>query len=255
MTNPAIPVALCALPLLVYATAAIHQVRIGRHWSAWRSGSFSCGILLVLFALYPTHAHHSEYAFTAHMNQHLLIGMLAPTFLVMGAPVSLVLRTVPQALGKWCVRMLHSRPLRIWCHPLTAFAFNFGGMFILYLTPLYRLSLDNPVLHHFIHLHFLLAGYLFAWGLVGPDPGPVRLQFRTRLGILLLAMACHGIFSKLMYIHLFPFDTPHSAEDIRTGAQRMYYGGDMAEVLLAILLFYQQRHHTRRRPVRAPLRS
>jgi putative membrane protein len=241
-------VAICAAPLLLYATAATRQLRSGRRWSLWRSGSFFCGVMLVVLALLPSHAHHSDFAFSAHMNQHLLIGMLAPTFLVMGAPVSLALRTLPQPLGRWCVGLLHSPPLRIWCHPLTALALNFGGMFLLYLTPLYRLSLDHPWLHHFIHLHFLLAGYLFAWSLVGPDPGPRRLRFAARLGILLLAMASHGLFSKLMYIHQFPFNTPHSSADIRAAAQRMYYGGDGAEVLLAILLFHQRYARVRPHP-------
>jgi putative membrane protein len=247
-TEATLAIFLCTTPALLYLTAALRQHSRGKRWSRWRSGSFCFGMLLILYAIFPSHAAHGAHGFTAHMNQHLLIGMLAPTFLVMGAPVSLLLRSLPQAQGKICVRLLHTRLLRIWCHPMTAFGLNFGGMFLLYLTPLYRLSLEHPALHHFIHLHFLLAGYLFAWSLVGPDPTPVRLRMRTRLAILLLAMASHGIFSKQMYIHAFPYDTPHSVDDIRTAAQRMYYGGDFAEVLLAILLFHQYFRRTRRHP-------
>ena len=239
---------LCAIPVLLYLIGAVQQHRRGKRWSGWRSGSFCFGMLLILYAIFPSHAAHGAHGFTAHMNQHLLIGMLAPTFLAMAAPVSLLLRSLPQAQAKSCVRLLHSPVLRIWCHPLTAFGLNSGGMFILYLTPLYRLSLEHAALHHFIHLHFLLAGYLFAWSLVGPDPAPVRLRMRTRLAILLLAMASHGIFSKQMYIHTFPHGTPHSADDIRSAAQRMYYGGDFAEVLLAILLFNQYYRRSRRHP-------
>lgn len=251
-TEGVIAILLCAIPMLLYLAGAMRQQRRGKRWSWWRSGSFCFGMLLVLYAIFPSHAAHGAHGFTAHMNQHLLIGMLAPTFLVMAAPVSLLLRSLPQAQAKICVRLLHTRILRIWCHPMTAFGLNFGGMFILYLTPLYRLSLEQPVLHHFIHLHFLLAGYLFAWSLVGPDPAPVRLRMHSRLAILLLAMASHGVFSKQLYIHTFPRDTPHSIDDIRTAAQRMYYGGDFAEVLLAILLFNQYYRRAPRRPAHSP---
>lgn len=240
----AAPGIVCALILLMYGAGVWRQLRRGRRWSVWRSLSFGVGIALLLFALYPSH--HGHHSFSAHMSQHLLIGMFAPTFLVMAAPISLTLRSLPQTAGRWCVRLLHSRPLRIWCHPLMAFGFNFGGMFLLYLTPLYRMSLDSGFLHFTIHLHFLAAGFLFAWSMVGPDPAPARPRFATRLGILLLAMACHGIFSKLMYIHGFPFEPLHSLDDIRQGAQRMYYGGDLAELLLAVLLFNDRRLRMRR---------
>lgn len=247
-TEAIVAIVLCTTPAFLYLAGAMQQHRRGKRWTWWRYGSFCFGMSLILYAIFPSHAAHDAHGFTMHMNQHLLIGMLAPTFLVMAAPVSLLLRSLPQTPAKSCVRLLHSPILRIWCHPITAFGLNFGGMFILYFTPLYRLSLEHAALHHFVHLHFLLAGYLFAWSLVGPDPAPVRLRLRARLAILLLAMASHGIFSKQMYIHTFPHGTPHSADDIRTGAQRMYYGGDFAEVLLAILLFNQYFRRTHWHP-------
>ena len=235
------------LAMLLYLAAVLRQIHRGRRWNIWRSMSFGIGVALLATAVYPSH--HGHHTFTAHMFQHLLIGMLAPTFLVRAAPVSLLLRSLPPKAGKTCVRVLHSKPLRIWCHPLMAFGFNFGGMFLLYLTPLYRLSLDSAPLHLAVHLHFFAAGYLFAWALVGPDPAPARPSFRARLAILLLAMASHGIFSKLMYIHVIPQDTFHSVDDIRRGAQFMYYGGDLAEVLLAILLFNARRLRNRDKSV------
>lgn len=183
------------------------------------------------------------------MTQHLLIGMLAPTFLVMAAPVKLLLRSLPQHTGRLCAQLFHHSVFRIWSHPATAFILNFGGMFVLYLSPLYRASQDSFALHLMIHLHFLVAGFLFAWSLVGPDPHPGRPAFAVRLGILFLAITCHGLFSKYMYIYGFPYGTSHSLEDIRAGAQLMFYGGDLAEVILAILLFSERsrrgRTHTK----------
>lgn len=241
--NPFLPTTLILSLALIYSAGVLRQILWKKRiWNLWRLASFWFGTALIIFAVTPLHQ-NDHHTFYHHMQQHLLIGMVAPTFLVMAAPISLLLRNLPRRGAKACVQFLHSRIIRLWCHPITALILNFGGMLVLYLTPLYRSSLHQPWLHHFIHLHFLLAGYLFAWSMVGPDPAPSRPGFRARLSILLLAMAIHGISSKLMYIHLFPYATPHSQADIQAAAQLMYYGGDLAELLIAILLFAAWRKH------------
>lgn len=111
-------------------------------------------------------------------------------------------------------------------------------MYLLYLTPLYNATFTYPFLHHFIHLHFLLAGYLFAWSIAGLDPAPKRPGFNSRLIILFSSIAAHAYLSKFMYAYLYPLDAPHSAEQIKSGAKLMYYGGDFSEVLLIIAFFW-----------------
>lgn len=114
---------------------------------------------------------------------------------------------------------------------------NIGGMYLLYLTPLYAATLNNTYAHHLVHIHFLAAGYLFAWAIAGPDPAPRRPDLRTRLIALFLSMAAHAYLSKIMYAYYLPQGTPHSADQIRIAAQLMYYGGDLAEIMLAVALF------------------
>lgn len=72
--------------------------------------------------------------------------------------------------------------------------------------------------------------------IAGAGPGPQR-GMTTRLIALFLGIAAHAYLSKLMYIYLWPQHTPHSAGEIRAAAQIMYYGGDLAEGLLAVVLF------------------
>ncbi len=54
------------------------------------------------------------------MLQHLLLGMLAPLGLVMAAPITLVLRSVPARLGRGISRLLRSRYLQVVANPITA---------------------------------------------------------------------------------------------------------------------------------------
>lgn len=232
--------ALAFLPLLwlSYSVGAYRQRSRGYQWSRWRWLSFSVGCLLLMIAVLPPVMAHAHHDFRLHMLQHLLIGMVAPLGLVLAAPVTLLLRSLPVPAARRVTGFLHSFPIRLLSHPVVALLLNVGGMYLLYLTPLYKLSLTHGWLHYFIHVHFLLAGYLFTWSiLAGPDAAPRSPTFGLRLAVLFVSIGAHANLSKWMYGYLWPKHTGHSAEQLQAGAQLMYYGGDFAEVLLAVALF------------------
>lgn len=220
-----------------YLAAAYAQRSTAAGWSGWRCGFFIMGSLLLAIALMPPMMDWAHHDLRGHMAAHLLIGMVAPLAWVLAAPVSLLLRTLPQAGGRRLVGFLHSRPLQLVTHPAGALLLNIGGMYVLYLTPLYAASLHNQLLHYWVHAHFLVAGYLFCWAiLAGPDASPHRLSLRFRLGVLFISIAAHSLLGKLMYGYGWPRGTAHQEENIQAAAQWMYYGGDLAELLLAVVL-------------------
>ena len=179
-------------------------------------------------------AHHD---LRGHMVQHLLLGMFAPLGLALGAPGTLLLRNVPVEVARRIVAFLHTRLVRILTHPATAALLDVGSMYVLYLTPLYALSLSNPLVHVLLHVHFVLAGYLFTWSIAGPDPAPHRPGMLTRLAVLVVAMGAHASLGKIMYGYGYPRGTRAGLAEIQAAAQWMYYGGDLAELLLAIAFF------------------
>ncbi|KPQ22628.1 MULTISPECIES: cytochrome c oxidase assembly protein [unclassified Halomonas] len=220
-----------------YLAAAYAQRSTAAGWSGWRCGFFIIGSLLLAIALMPPMMDWAHHDLRGHMAAHLLIGMVAPLAWVLAAPVSLLLRSLPQAGGRRLVDVLHSRPLQVVTHPVSALFLNIGGMYALYLTPLYAASLHSPLLHYWLHVHFLLAGYLFCWAiLAGPDVSPHRLSLRFRLVVLFISIAAHSLLGKLMYGYGWPRGTAHGQENIQAAAQWMYYGGDLAEMLLAMVL-------------------
>src|SRR5690606_9637177 len=172
-----------------------------------------------------------------HMVQHLMLGMFAPLALVLGAPGTLLLRNVSLATARRIVAILGTRPVRVVIHPFTAAMLNIGVMYVLYLTPLYSYSLNNAFLHLFIHVHFLMAGYLFVWSIAGPDPAPHRPGMITRLIVLFLGTAAHSILGKVMFGYEYPSGTGADISEIQSAAKWMYYGGDLAELLLIIAFF------------------
>lgn len=233
-----------------YLILAMGRRREGRGWSSSRSAAFVAGCGALALGLSPQLLPYPSGDFREHMLQHLLIAMIAPLGLVLGAPVTLLLRSVPTSAGRRFGRVLRSRPLHFLANPVTALLLNVGGLAVLYLTPLYSVTTANPVLHHLVHLHFLAAGCLFTWVIAGPDPAPRRPSVPARLVVLGIAIAAHAVLSQLMYAGLF-VHLPVPADQRRGGAELMYYGGDIAELMLAFALVTTWR----RRRAPAPPRS
>ncbi|WP_223111099.1 MULTISPECIES: cytochrome c oxidase assembly protein [Aeromicrobium] len=229
--------------VLVLVTAGIYLVgtwrwrlRRGRAWDPWRTAGWVAGTVVIALALSPLTDSPTA---RAHMVQHLLLGMLAPIGLVMGAPVTLLLGVLRPDAARVLTAVLRTRAFHLLSHPVTAAVLNVGGMFVLYLTPLYALSTESTTVHHLVHAHFLIAGYLFAWAIAGPDPAPRRPGMATRVVVLVLAGAAHAYLAKVLYARAgeLPPGTEYAVSDMQAGAQWMYYGGDVVDILLATALF------------------
>lgn len=224
-------------------------------WSRWRTTGFLTGIALLGVALLPPVAPFAHGDFRGHMAQHMLIGMYAPLALVLSAPVTLLLRALPAAQGRQVTAVLHSTPVRVLAHPAVALALSSGSLVALYFTPLYNATMADPAAHWLLHAHFLLSGCLFAYVVAGPDPAPARPGVRARLVYLGVAIAAHAVISQLMYGG-FWVDIHAPADQVRGGAEIMYYGGDIAELLLAAALVATWRpDHRRTGPRRAARRG
>ena len=208
-------------------------------WSRWRGAAFMTGAaVLVLGLALPAHD------FAGHALQHLLVAMVAPLGLVLGAPVTLLLRTLPVRAARHLTRLLRSRPARTLAHPITALLLTTGGLAALYLTPLYATMLTSSSLHQAVTIHFVLSGCLFAWVIAGADPAPHRPSVPARLVLLGVAIAVHATLSQLLYAGAL-VQVPASVADRQAGATLMYYGGDLAELLLAFAVV-QTRTTTRK---------
>lgn len=194
------------------------------------------GLALLVTAVSPPLAALADAGLRGHVMQHLLLGMFAPLALVLGAP-GMLLRALPKNVARNLVALLDTRPLRTITHPITALMLDIGSLYLLYLTPLYALSTEQPAIHWLVHLHFVLSGCLYAWAIAGPDPVPHRPGFPLRLAVLFIGTAAHATLAKWMCAYGFPRGSGHGLDEIQAAAQLMYYGGDLAELLLACALF------------------
>jgi putative membrane protein len=224
--------------LILFALAVVYVLLAMRQRNSWqrrRTVFFLAGLGVLGVGLTPQLSPFQPGSLPAHMFQHLLIGMYAPIALVLGAPVTLLLRSIPRKQGRRLGRTLRSKPLHVLAHPVAALVLNVGGLAVLYFTPLYAATTQHPALHTLVHVHFIAAGILFAWAIAGPDPAPRRPSVPARLVVLGMAIAGHAVISQLLYAGLFVQVGGSSAERRQAG-ELMYYAGDIAELLLAFAL-------------------
>ena len=195
------------LALLILITALyIKGIRImykrGDRWPIGRTISFFTGILVINYAINGAIGVYAHFGFSYHMIEHMILGMVAPIFIVLGAPITLALRTLPigrddeeEGPRNLLIRFLHSKYARFITNPVVALLIFDGSLFALYFTGLFGTLMGSHLGHQFMNLHFLLAGVLFFHVIVGVDPNPKRPPNVVRLVILLAAMSIHAFFS------------------------------------------------------------
>lgn len=226
----------CMSLLVLYLTAVMLTNQNYRKWPARRLFFWAAGLAVALAALAGPLARLSHTDFRAHMAGHLLLGMLAPLLLVYAKPMALLLRAFPVRAARKISSLLRSRPLRFIANPLPAAVLNIGGLYLLYLTELFQWMHESVWLYAWIHLHILLAGYLFTLSVLAADITPHRYGFVYRSVVLILALAAHQVLAKLIYAQPPAGVAPAEGQ---AGAMLMYYGGDAIDVLLIVLLCHQ----------------
>src|ERR1700722_6531009 len=90
----------------------------GRRWSGKRTISFMAGLLAIVIALESPVASFTMEYFQAHVIQHLLLMVIGPPLLAMGAPMTLALQTSSRSGKIKILAFLNSRPFRVLTHPL-----------------------------------------------------------------------------------------------------------------------------------------
>jgi putative copper resistance protein D len=195
------------LGILVFATAlyikgVVLLSRRGVKWPIGRTLSFAFGVSLLDYSTSGGLGLYGIFSFQYHMIAHMVLSMIAPIFLVLSAPITLALRTLPQGRNSdergirgWFISILHSKVSMIWTHPIVVLAIFDGSLFALYFTSLFGDLMSSHFGHLLMNLHFIGAGLLFFFVIVGVDPNPRRTHHLVRMVILLAAMSIHAFFS------------------------------------------------------------
>lgn len=225
-----------------YLIAVISTNKRYKKWPIFRIVCWTLGMGIALAAVVGPLANSAHTNFTAHMVSHLLLGMVAPIFMAIAKPVTLLLRTANTSLARKMTAILKSRVIHFVSHPISAAILNVGGLWLLYTTDLYTFMHENAFFALFVHLHFFIAGYVFTISIIYFDPVYHQYSYRFRAVVLITAIAGHDILSKYMYANP---PAGVSRQEAETGSMVMYYAGDWIEVALIIIFCWQWYNSTK----------
>jgi len=185
----------------LYVAGVLRLRARGDRWPVGRTIAWLLGIGVMVWATNAGIAAYSPVSFGLHMLQHMSLAMLAPILLVLGGPFTLALRALPPAPRgekgprELIVWALHSPLARFFTNPIVVLLIYTVGLYGLYFTPLFPTLMSTHVGHVLMSLHFLVAGYLFYWVIIGVDPLPRPLPHWGKLVLLLVSMVIHSFFA------------------------------------------------------------
>jgi cytochrome c oxidase assembly factor CtaG len=185
-------VAALALTGGVYLRGWLRLRRGGvQRWGGGQLAAFLGGLVALFLALASPIEPFAALFFQAHMVQHVLLMMVVPPLLWLGAPLFPLLRGLPKPVRTyWIAPLFRSRPLRRLfgrlTHPLTALALFVAATWLWHAPAIYDLALRSTGWHYAQHACFLGTALLFWYPVVRPYPARPRWSLWLLLPCLLL---------------------------------------------------------------------
>jgi len=172
------------LPFLVlvmlglYGCGVVVLLRRGVRWPLARTIWWLLGLGTILLVTATGIEGYGMELFSIHMIQHMVLNMLAPVFLALAAPMTLLLRALPSGTGRrgrlrrGVLRLIQSRLTAFVTHPAVTFGLFIMSLYGLYFTPVFDDLMGTWWGHNLMLVHFLAIGFLYFWGILGVDPSP-----------------------------------------------------------------------------------
>jgi cytochrome c oxidase assembly factor CtaG len=243
-------------PLALMAWIYIRRFRQARHDAAGGGGrggaavrgagplqaiAFAGAMLALLAALVsPLDGLGSDYLFSAHMVQHVLLGDIAPLLLLLSLS-----RVIMRPATRRLVRV--ERALGPLASPWTAIAIWLGVVYLWHIPALYDAAAEQPLLHLVEHISFFAAGVALWWPLIQPVPMRRGLTGMQPLAYIALAkggLAALGLFLAWSATAHYPWyeETPRiwglsPVEDQNVAGVIMMVEQSMTLVLVMVWLF------------------
>lgn len=240
----------------LYLVGVRMLVRRGDTWSLGRTIPWLVGCFGLLFATSGGPSVYGAVNFSTHMIQHMVLMMYVPPLLVLGAPILLALRTLPKrhdnsrGAREWILIITHSRYASVITNPVVAAVIFAGSLVAFYYSGWFEASLQTHPGHFIMEVHFLLAGYVFFFVVIGVDPGPKRPPYPLRIILLLATLAFHAFFGLALmsgtdilaadwWHALGKTDYQELLQDQHTGGAIAWGAGEFPTVLVALMVVRQ----------------
>ncbi|WP_046438989.1 cytochrome c oxidase assembly protein [Corynebacterium kutscheri] len=179
----------------------LHQLKkSNKSWPWQRTLWFMLGSLSLAVGMSNGIGLYMPAMFSMHMVAHMMLSMVIPVFLVLGAPITLALETLQKGsednpgMYEWLEMLVNSKTLKLIMHPAFNTVQYLFVFYILYITPWYDVMVSEHAGHLLTNWVFLLSGYLYYWEMISSDPKPYHNTVIKRLAWLVFSMPVHLYF-------------------------------------------------------------
>ena len=184
-TSP-IPTLLLLVAAYLYLTGMERWHNPSHHIGFWQKVSFFSGLFAIFLALQSPIDPLADHLFSIHQVQHMLLRMIAPILILLGLPLTPILRGMPPWMLQGVVRpIVRSATVRsvyhILTHPALVILLFMGTLFLWQTPSLHNLALRNSEVHEVMHFSMLVTGLRFWWLFIDPRPeaGPGEVTLRA----------------------------------------------------------------------------
>ena len=178
--EPAV-LAIAVLGTAGYLVGVSRLHRAGTDWRPGRTTAFLLGMALWVFTTCAGLGVYERVLFTDRAVQSVLLLMVVPLLLAMGAPVTVLVEAAPEARRERLRTALRGRAARAMMFPLVSTVVLIVPPWLLYFSPWYRLSLTSDGWNIAFHLGFVLFGLAYFWPRLQIDP--VARHYHPLLGV------------------------------------------------------------------------
>jgi putative membrane protein len=198
-------VALC-LAALIYTRGWLRlRAAFPNLISARRLAAFSAGLASVWLAIGSPMEAFDDVSLTVHMVQHLLLMVIAPPLILLGAPALPLLRGLPLSIARGVVSpILRWDPLkslgRLITNPAICWLAAALALIGWHVPAVFELALRWDWLHELEHACFFGAGLLFWWPVVQPWPSVARWsRWSIPLYLFCATLPCDALSAFLVF--------------------------------------------------------
>ncbi|MDQ2788554.1 MAG: cytochrome c oxidase assembly protein [Actinomycetota bacterium] len=212
--------------------------RMAVAWPADRLWWFGLALASILLVTVTFVGVYANTLFWDRAVCNIVLFMIAPMFLALSAPLTLLRDVLPEPATRAAGRVLHSTAARTLTFPGVVTIVLIAPLFVLYLTPLYEASLRSTVLGATVDVGLVVAGFFYFWTRFRIDPTPRTDPYLLTMAISVTEVIFDGVLGLTLWLG--PLIAPHYylelhrawGPDLRMdqiiGAGVLWIGGDLA---------------------------
>jgi putative membrane protein len=177
-----------SIALYLYAVRLYNRRFPDRAYCGWRIAAFVCGVALMCAMLVPPIDALADRFFAWHMTQHVVLMLIGPPLVLLGAPLLLTVAVPPRHIALRITGFSQTPFAHALFAPLTGWVLFVAVLWMSHFSPLYESALEHPFVHVAEHALYVIAAFLFWLSVVQVGYTPRPLPYPARMLYLFLAI-------------------------------------------------------------------